>query len=87
MSTSHHLLPLSGKGCFDSQGSLQQEASETGWSFSILLWPQMSRKAWRPRGRGWRYQGLPATPTPPSSLIAGEMAMAFRGNDRIPSIL
>ena len=62
-------------------------SAATGWSYSILLWPHMSRKAWRPRGRGWRYQGLPATPTPPSSLIAGEMAMAFRGNDRIPSIL
>ena len=86
MSTSHHLLPLSGKGCFNSQGSLQQEASKTGWSFSILLWPRLSRKAWRPRGRGWRYQVLTATPIPPSRLIAGETAMAFRGSDPSPSI-
>lgn len=85
MSTSHHLLPLSGKGCFNRQGSLQQEASKTCWSFSILLWPRLSRKAWRPRGRGWRYQVLTATPIP--LRLAVETAMAFRGSDPSPSIL
>ena len=80
MCTSHHLLPVSGKSCLDSQGSLQLEASETGLSASALLWPRMGRRLTLPGADSHALHPL-------LTLLQARQAMAFRGRGPTSSTL
>ena len=76
-----------GRGALTVRGLCSRRHPKTGQGLPTRLWPRMSRKARRPRGRSWCYQVLTATPAPPSGLTAGKTAVALRGSDPTPSIL